>query len=118
MAEALKTEEYNLSQLHLYQEMEASRKNKSKRKVRHPLKSTGAILKLYFQKAKKVEGPSLKITSRTVEITTDDDKKTKETRNYVQFSDRASYENAFVFKNPVMPKRVRIIVLQIQITIF
>ena len=35
MAEALKTEEYNLSQLHLYQEMEASRKNKSKRKVSH-----------------------------------------------------------------------------------
>ncbi len=35
MAEALKTEEYNLSQLHLYQEMETSRKNKSKRKVSH-----------------------------------------------------------------------------------
>jgi len=88
MAEALKTEEYNLSQLHLYQEMEASRKNKSKRK-----------------KAKKVTGPSIKFTSKTVQTGTDDDKTIKEAHNYVEFSDRASYEKAFVFSKPVAPKR-------------
>jgi hypothetical protein len=51
MAEALKTEEYNLSQLHLYQEMEASRKNKSKRKVTHS--SINPSLRSISRKRKK-----------------------------------------------------------------
>ncbi|CAG5111265.1 Oidioi.mRNA.OKI2018_I69.chr2.g5589.t1.cds [Oikopleura dioica] len=92
MAEALKTEEYNLSQLHLYQEMEASRKNKSKRK-----------------KAKKIEGPSIKITSRTIQIESSKDDKngtnSKEAHTFVEFSDRASFEKTFNYKKPVPAKR-------------
>ena len=58
----MKMEEINLSQLVVYQQEEEIRKNKSKRKVLFYLSSK--FIKLFLQKVRAINGPTIKTISR------------------------------------------------------
>jgi len=95
MAEALKTEEINLSQLVIYQQMEQQRKNKFRRK-----------------KTKCVEGPSVKTISKLHSVIpldpasgAQEQKPDTKVESLIIFSHKETFKEIFPKRKPKIPKR-------------